>query len=85
MIMKPCEAEKLSSMTQDERVLAYIREHGSITQIEALRELGVMRLASRVSDLRKQGYRITGKTVPVKNRWQEVCHVKQYSEVTQDG
>ena len=66
--------------TQAERVLDYIREYGSITQLEALRDLGVMRLASRVSDLRKQGYDIRGKHVAVKNRWDETCHIKQYSE-----
>lgn len=48
--------------TQAERILDYIREFGSITQIEALRDLGCMRLASRISDLRKQGYPIESKT-----------------------
>ena len=69
-----------AKMTQSERVLAYIREFGSITQIEALRDIGVMRLASRISDLRRQGHNITSKTEPVKNRWGETCHVKRYSE-----
>lgn len=66
--------------TQAQRVLAYIREFGAITQLEALRDLGVMRLASRISDLRRQGYNITGKTVAVKNRWGEECRIKSYSE-----
>lgn len=66
--------------TQAERVLDYIREFGSITQLEALRDLGVMRLASRVSDLRKQGYDIRGKHIAVENRYGEKCHIKQYSE-----
>lgn len=66
--------------TQAERVLDYIREFGSITQLDALRDLGVMRLASRVSDLRKQGYDIRGKHIAVENRYGEKCHIKQYSE-----
>lgn len=69
-----------SKPTQAQRVLAYIREFGAITQLEALRDLGVMRLASRISDLRRMGYDITGKTVVVKNKWQEECRVKSYSE-----
>lgn len=69
-----------SKPTQAQRVLAYIREFGAITQLEALRDLGVMRLASRISDLRRQGYDITGKTVAVKNRWGEECRIKQYTE-----
>ena len=65
---------------QTDRVLAYIREFGSITQLEALRDLGVFRLASRISDLKRQGYAITGKMEAVKNRYGENCYIKRYSE-----
>ena len=41
--------------TQAQRVLDYIEEYGGITQLEALRDLGCMRLASRISDLRRMG------------------------------
>jgi hypothetical protein len=59
---------------------------GSITQLEALRDLGVMRLASRISDLRKQGYVIKGETESVMNRFDEKCSIKRYSmEVNRDG
>lgn len=44
-----------SKPTQNQRILDYIRDFGSITQLDALQDLGVMRLASRISDLRKQG------------------------------
>lgn len=72
--------------TQADRVLAYIRDFGSITQLEALRDLGVMRLASRVSDLRKQGYNIVGKREAVLNRCEETCYIKRYhEEVSGDG
>lgn len=64
---------------QTERVLDYIREFGSITQLEALRDLGVMRLASRISDLKKAGFPIVGEVVTVKNRYEEECRVKRYS------
>jgi hypothetical protein len=71
--------------TQAERVLDYIREFGSITQLEALKDIGVMRLASRISDLRKDGYNIEGKSEAVENRYGEISYIKRYSEVTQDG
>jgi hypothetical protein len=64
--------------TQTERVLDYINEFGSITQLEALSQLGVMRLASRVSDLKKLGYPITSEIVAVKNRYGENCYIKKY-------
>lgn len=65
--------------TQNQRILDYIAEFGSITQLEALRDLGVMRLASRISDLKKQGYAIVSKNIAVKNRFDETCYVKRYS------
>lgn len=46
--------------TQCEQILEYISEFGSITPLEAMSELGCMRLASRVNDLRKAGYDIEG-------------------------
>ena len=67
-----------SRPTQCNRVDWYIREYGSITQLEALRDLGVMRLASRISEMKKHGMNIKDRLVEVKNRFGEVCHVKQY-------
>lgn len=69
----------MSKATQAQRVLDYIDEFGSITQIEALNDLGVMRLASRISDLKKQGYPITSTVEAVNNRYGEKCHIKRYS------
>lgn len=65
--------------TQAERVLDYIEQFGSITQLEALKDLGVMRLASRISDLKKQGYPIKSDVETVKNRFGENCYIKRYS------
>ena len=65
--------------TQAERVLDYIEHFGSITQLEALQDLGVMRLASRISDLKKLGYPITSDVEAVKNRFGENCYIKRYS------
>ncbi len=65
--------------TQNQRILDYIAEFGSITQLEALRDIGVMRLASRISDLRRLGYPIISANESVKNRYGEKCHIKRYS------
>ena len=65
--------------TQAERVLAYIEDFGSITQLDALNDLGVMRLASRISDLKKLGYPITSNVEAVRNRYGENCYIKRYS------
>ena len=68
-----------SKPTQNQRILDYIAEFGSITQLEALQDLGVMRLASRISDLKRQGYNIASSIAVVKNRYGEECRVKRYS------
>lgn len=67
-----------SKPTQAQRILDYIERFGSITQYEAMQDLGVMRLASRISELRKKGHKITGEMVGVKNRLGEICKVKRY-------
>lgn len=69
----------MSKATQAQRVLDYMEKFGSITQLEALQDLGVMRLASRISDLKKDGYIIESKPEAVKNRFDEVCYIKRYS------
>ena len=63
---------------QNDRIIDYMERFGSITQIEALRDLGVLRLASRISDLRSLGVPIESEMVEVKNRYGEKCHVKRY-------
>ena len=70
---------QLHKPTQNERIIDYIEEFGSITQLDALRDLGVMRLASRISDLKRLGYPIISTNETVKNRYGETCRVKRYS------
>lgn len=65
-------------MTQEEKVLEYLRDFGSITALEAMRDLGIMRLASRVSDLRAQKYPIVRDMVAVENRYGEKVHIARY-------
>mgnify|MGYP003649957835 FL=1 len=66
-------------MTQEERVIDYLSENLTINSIQALNELGIFRLASRVSNLKKQGHNITSRMIPVTNRYGEKCHVSEYS------
>ena len=73
-----------SKPTQEQRVLAYMEEYGGITQYDALKELGVMRLASRISSLKRKGHSITSQMVQVENRFGEKCRVKRYS-IKQEG
>lgn len=58
-------------MTQCERILRHLNDYGSITSLEAMTEYGIMRLASRVSDLRGLGYPIEREFETAKNRYGE--------------
>ena len=64
--------------TQCDRILKYMNDFGSITQLQAIADLGCMRLASRVSDLKRRGYPIRRRMVTGKNRYQEKKNYAEY-------
>lgn len=45
-------------MSQTELILNHLRQHKSITPLEALKEYRCFRLAARIKDLRDSGYSI---------------------------
>ena len=66
-------------MNQKQMILEYMRTHGSITQIEATRELGCTRLGARIWDLiHKDGYNIVVETVTEKNRFGKPVSFARY-------
>lgn len=64
-------------ITQTQAVLMYLEENGSITHLEAQKELGIMRLASRIVDLKKMGYEIVSTTEKVATRYGST-RIKRY-------
>ena len=66
-------------MKQCDMIIDYINQHGSISNREAMLELGIGRLASRIYDLKQDGYDIVSKTVKEKNRAGEWKHFARYS------
>lgn len=65
-------------ITQCERILRHMKDYGSITSLEAVNEYGIMRLASRINDLRAQGIAISSEVVSGKNRYGETTHYAVY-------
>ena len=55
-------------MTQKDEIERYIREHGSITPMDAFNDLGITKLATRVSEMKRDGIRIIGELEKGKNR-----------------
>lgn len=70
--------DKNKKPKQTLRVLDYIEEFGSITSREAMNDLGIWRLASRISDLKSLGYVIDSEFTTVYNRFNEPCRIKKY-------
>ena len=68
----------MAKLKQTERVLRHLRDYGSLTALEAMSDYGIMHLASRIDELRKDGWPI--QTVPVKgkNRYGEKTTYARY-------
>ena len=70
--------------SQNNRLLDYLKQHGSIDPLRAYEALGIYRLAARVNELRKMGEDIKTTRIKVHNRWNEEIWVALYTyEVTQ--
>ena len=67
-------------MTQKMEVYEYMKEHGSITSMQAFR-LGITRLASRIHELRKDGFNISSETIKRRNRHGRIVKFSRYSFV----
>lgn len=66
-------------MTQNEMILKYLEEKGSITAYESYAELFITRLSARIFDLKKKyGLEFEEQWVTKKNRYGKTCSFKKY-------
>ena len=73
---------KKKPLTHKEWVLRFMQTHvNGITPKQAEDQYGIMRLASRISDLKKDGYLIEKETIIVPNRRGQKCRVARYKLV----
>lgn len=66
-------------MTQKQMIMRHLKDFNTIDPILALEQYGIMRLASRISDLRKEGVPIKTKIHWYKNIYGEHKHYAIYS------
>ena len=66
-------------ITQCEMIEEYLDTYGEITPLEAMRDLGIYRLASRISDMKKRGHKIKSEMVSVATRNGGRTHIARYS------
>ena len=64
--------------TQKQRIINYIREFGSITSLDAYKDLGITQLATRIKELKELGYEFETKWESSKNRYGEKVDFKRY-------
>lgn len=72
-------------MTQAQRIENYINDFGAITPIDAFRDLGITKLATRISEMKKSGYRFSQKWIKSENRYGEPVQFMEYSWVEEDA
>lgn len=66
-------------MNQCEMIIKYLKDFGSITTYESFIELGITRLASRIVDLKNQGYEFSEEWITKNNRYGKAVSFKKYS------
>ena len=70
--------EGTTKMTQQEEILLYLTEKGSITRLEAACDLHIFELASRIGELKKKGYNISSERVNSINKRGRRTHYNIY-------
>lgn len=73
-------AEKGEKMTQNQRVLEYLRKNGRISQRDAV-QFGCYRLSARIHNLRRMGYHI----ITTSKGFSGECGSGHYAEYTLVG
>lgn len=68
----------MKRLTQAQRVLKYLNDFGSITSLEAYRDLGIIQLPRRIFDLRQAGINIKSDWQVVINRYNEKTQIKRF-------
>lgn len=66
-------------MTQTDMIIRHLKEFGSITPLEAYSEYGIMRLASRIADIKNMGYDMHAEFVEGTNRFGDKVHFVKYT------
>lgn len=65
--------------TQRELIISYITDFGSITPMEAFGDLGIIKLSTRISEMRKDGMEFKIQTEKGKNRYGKPTRYARYS------
>lgn len=65
-------------MTQKQQIIKYLYDFGSITPMQAFSDLGITKLATRVSEMKKDGVEFKTTTIKAKNRYGKPVRFAKY-------
>lgn len=64
--------------TQERMILEYIFENGSITTLQAIKDLGILQSPARIWGLKQRGVNIKTKRKEVVDRYGKTKHIVEY-------
>jgi hypothetical protein len=66
-------------LNQKQKVLRHLKRYGSITPLEAFNDYAIMRLTSRICELKDEGHNIKSELISSKNRFAEKVTFSKYT------
>lgn len=71
--------DKNTTSRQQQRILDYITDFGSITAGEAYFDLGILNFSARLSELKDKGFRFNSVREKARNRYGEPISYNRYT------
>lgn len=65
-------------MNQEQKIINYVERFGSITTLDAFRDLAITRLSARIFNIKNMGYKVTSIREISKNRFGEDVNYSRY-------
>lgn len=65
-------------MNQREQIIKYLKDFGTITYYEAVKDLGILQFGARLKELKKEGYCFNSRWIYKKNRYGKPIKFKEY-------
>ena len=72
-------------MTQKQAILEYLNRFGEISPMDAFADLGITKLATRISEMKKDGLCFKTETIKSKNRIGKTVHYCKYKLEEQEN
>lgn len=75
----------MTKETQNDKLAKHLKEHGSITALDAFRLYGIYRCSARIYNLRESGYQIDTERIAIVNRYGKKIHTARYIFISEPG